>query len=207
MPRPRAFNEDQILQLVSDAFWSKGYEATSTRDLVRVTGLTQPSLYNAFGDKRALFRRALEHYLDRSLRERIQRMEQQQPAEQAITAFFAETIQRSLADPLHRGCLLVNSALEASSDDPDLRQAINAELAQMQAFFERTIERIRDGIPALHRLTAHQAATTLLAVVLGIRVLARVNPSRELLLDSIQPVLSLLGLPALTLPSGETEHV
>jgi len=48
-------------------FWAHGYEATSTRDLVRATGLTQPSLYNAFGHQRGLFPSALEHYLEAPL--------------------------------------------------------------------------------------------------------------------------------------------
>lgn len=64
MARPRGFDEQEVLEAASATFWLKGYEATSTRDLVKSTGLTQPSLYNAFGDKRGLYLRALEHYLD-----------------------------------------------------------------------------------------------------------------------------------------------
>ena len=54
MARPRTFDEAKILTAAVDAFWVRGYEGTSTRDLVQCTGLNQPSLYNAFGDKRSL---------------------------------------------------------------------------------------------------------------------------------------------------------
>ena len=66
MARPREFNEDAALDAAMHCFWAKGYQATSVRDLEAETGLTTPSLYNAFGDKRALFRRALERYAEHS---------------------------------------------------------------------------------------------------------------------------------------------
>jgi AcrR family transcriptional regulator len=58
------------LNAAIDCFWHRGYEATSVRDLAASMGLSGPSLYNAFGDKRALFVRALERYLDCSPRAR-----------------------------------------------------------------------------------------------------------------------------------------
>lgn len=71
MARPRTFDESMVLTAAVEAFWTHGYEGTSTRDLVKATGLNQPSLYNAFGDKRSLYRRSLDHYLECSVRERI----------------------------------------------------------------------------------------------------------------------------------------
>ncbi|WP_456315895.1 TetR/AcrR family transcriptional regulator [Plastoroseomonas hellenica] len=46
-----------------ECFWKQGFEATSMRDLIERTGITGASLYNAFGDKRALYQRALDHYV------------------------------------------------------------------------------------------------------------------------------------------------
>ena len=45
-------------------FWEKGFEGTSKRELMEATGIASQSLYNAFGDKRALFLAALEHYAE-----------------------------------------------------------------------------------------------------------------------------------------------
>lgn len=55
MARSRAFDEEQVLEAALDALWARGYEGTSTCDVVKVTGLTQTRLYNAFGDRRAPF--------------------------------------------------------------------------------------------------------------------------------------------------------
>jgi len=201
MGRPREFDERQVLDAAIDAFLTKGYEATSTRDLVKCTGLTQPSLYNAFGDKRALFRHALDHYLDQTLRKRISRLESSLQPGLAIAAFFGETVERALADKQQRGCLLVNSALEATSEDEEFRQAIASELTQIKDFFHRCLVEAhrRNEVPMT--APADAIASHLLATLLGIRVLARVNPQRVLLTQAVSPALTMLGLPPLPKPS------
>jgi TetR/AcrR family transcriptional repressor of nem operon len=73
MARLKAFNEDRALDAAVDCFWMRGYEATSVRDLAEAMGIGGTSLYNAYGDKRALFQRSLERYAERSM-ERIARL-------------------------------------------------------------------------------------------------------------------------------------
>jgi TetR/AcrR family transcriptional repressor of nem operon len=75
MARPREFDEGGVLDAAVLCFWSRGHEATSVRDLVEKTGITAASLYNAFGDKRAIYEEALEHYVEGSLANRIRRRE------------------------------------------------------------------------------------------------------------------------------------
>lgn len=60
--RPRAFDRDVALDQAIRLFWRKGYAATSVRDLSQELGIGQPSLYHAFGDKRALFEEAVATY-------------------------------------------------------------------------------------------------------------------------------------------------
>ncbi|MFC0403026.1 TetR/AcrR family transcriptional regulator [Paraburkholderia rhizosphaerae] len=198
MGRPREFDEEQVLDAVTDAFWAKGYEGTSTRDLVAATGLTQPSLYNAFGDKRVLFRRALDHYLDRTLRHKIARMEAELPPAAAITAFFEEIIGRSLSDDKQRGCLLVNSTLEATCDDVELRQAVASELRQLRSFFMRCITAAQRNSEIKATVSPDDAASNLLAVALGLRILARVDPKPELFTGAVAQAMAMLGLSAPT---------
>lgn len=194
MGRPREFDETSVLDAACGAFWARGYEATSTRDLVKATGLTQPSLYNAFGDKRALFLRVLDHYLEHSLRERIVRHEAAATPGTAIAGFFAETVQRSLDDPAKRGCLMVNSGLEAAPDDDELRDAIAAEVTQIRDFFLRCVEAGQRSGEIAKTVSAPEAAQHLLAVLLGLRVIARIHPEREWLTGAVAPALTLLGL-------------
>ena len=96
MGRPREFDETEVLAAAIDCFWEHGYEATSTRELADRMGLTGASLYNAFGDKRTLYRRALDHYIETRFAERVRCLEGGLPPRQSIGAFFAEIIQRFL---------------------------------------------------------------------------------------------------------------
>ncbi|MFS8974603.1 TetR/AcrR family transcriptional regulator [Cupriavidus necator] len=202
MARPRKFNEQAALTAALDAFWARGYEATSTRDLTSAMGMTQPSLYNAFGDKRSLFLLALDGYLDGTVRERIARLEAALPPAAVITAYFAESIERSLADPLHRGCLLVNTALEVTPDSPDLQQKVADAFMEIRDFFRRQFAAAQQAGEVDAGLLAEDASAQLLAVLLGMRVLARAAPQRELLEGAVRPTLALLGLPPLSAGTG-----
>jgi AcrR family transcriptional regulator len=61
--RPRGFNEDKALDRAMHVFWRKGYEGASLNDLTAAMGIQPASLYKAFGNKRALFEKALARYV------------------------------------------------------------------------------------------------------------------------------------------------
>ena len=192
MARPREFDETAVLDAAVQCFWQHGYEATSVRDLAEKMGITSASLYNTFGDKRSLYRRALDHYLAQSFGDRVGRFEGHLPPRQAINAFFGEIIDRSLNDAQRKGCMLVNSALEVAPHDPEFRRVVTGMLEQVEAFFRRCIESGQhDGTIAAVQ-PAGQLAGLLLSVLLGIRVLARTRPERVLLEGLVQPVYDLL---------------
>lgn len=191
MARPREFDEATVLAAAIDCFWRRGFDATSVRDLVEQTGLTSASLYNAFGDKRALYRRALDTYVDGGIADRLARSARRPPRE-AIAAFFAEIIERSLGDIERKGCMLVNAALDVAPHDPDLRDVVDAALGRIETFFRNEIDAgVADGSIACD-LPAVDLARHLLGVLLGVRVLARVRPEQALLEGVVAPALALL---------------
>jgi TetR/AcrR family transcriptional regulator, transcriptional repressor for nem operon len=192
MARPREFDENAVLDAAVHRFWMYGYEATSVRDLARDMGITSASLYNAFGDKRSLFQRALAYYVETSFGDRVSRFERNLPPREAIKTFFKEIIECSVRDSDRKGCLLVNSALEVAPHDPDFQAMIADVLVKVEAFFRRCVRAgQRSGeIPAVH--SAVDLARLLLGVHLGLRVLARSRPERALLEGLVRPALALL---------------
>ncbi len=179
------------MEAAVQCFWSRGYEATSVRDLVASTGITSASLYNAFGDKRTLYQRALDHYVEESIAGRIRRCEEL-PPRQAISAFFAEILKRSLGDPQHKGCMLVNAALDVAPHDPDFQRLVAGVLIRIEAFFLGCIEAGQADGTITRSLPAASLAQHLLGVLMGVRVLARVRPERTLLEGVVAPALTLL---------------
>jgi len=192
MARPREFVEATALEAAMACFWRRGFQATSMRDLAGSMGISGPSLYNAFGDKRALFTAALERYLDQSPRARIKRLEATLPPREAIQQFIEEIIERSLNDRERRGCFLINSALEVAPHDRELGALIADRLGEIEAFFRRSIEAAQREGTVRPGLVAKDVARLLLGVLLGIRVLARAKPERLLLEGVARPALALL---------------
>ena len=192
MARPREFDEATALEAAIECFWHRGYEATSVRDLADKMGISGPSLYNAYGDKRALFAQALEHYVDNSARALIKRLEASLPPKQAVRRFIEEIIDRSVNDRERRGCFLINSALEVAPHDRQLGALIAERLAEIEAFFYRSIKAAQAKGAVPRNRVARDLARLLLGVLLGIRVLARSKPERALLRGVARPALALL---------------
>jgi TetR/AcrR family transcriptional repressor of nem operon len=192
MARPREFDETAAMKAAIRRFWAEGYEATSVRDLADDMGITCASLYNAFGDKRSLYRQALDHYVENGLGKRLRGYETLAPRK-AIDAFFADSITRSLDDPARRGCMLVNAALDVAPHDPELRSAVSDVLARIEAFFRRNIAAGQKAGSITRSQRPKVLAQHLLALHLGLRVLARVRPERRMLEGAVRPALAALA--------------
>ena len=190
--RLKAFDENRAIDAAVDCFWMHGYEGTSVRDLAEAMGIGGASLYNAYGDKRALFTRSLERYANRSMRERISRLEASHRSREAIVAFIEEIVNRSLEDADRKGCLLINSALDVAPHDAEIGAVVSGYLDEIRAFFRRNLEAARKAGQVPRKLDAGSVATHLLGVIAGIRVLARTGAGRRQLEDVARPALALL---------------
>ena len=126
--RPREFCVDQALGAALRVFWSKGYEGASLTDLTDAMGITRPSLYAAFGNKEALFRKALDLYEHEKLAYMEAALEA--PTARGVAERLlrgALEMQTSGSDP--RGCLGVISSVACGAE----AQSIKAEVLLRKA--------------------------------------------------------------------------
>ena len=195
MARPREFDEETVLEAATQRFWNNGYEATSMRDLADHTGMTTPSLYNAFCDKRAIYRLVLDRYVREALEACSAIFGGDEPPLRALERYFDAIVEESLGDGLRKGCFVVNTALEVASHDQDFRDVVTE-------VFDEIENRIRDCVAAGQRdgsiLTSQppaDIARLALSTILGLRVLARTNPDRKLLAGVVRPFFVLLRTP------------
>ena len=112
MARPRTFDPDTVLDAALQVFWSKGFHGTSFDDITAVSGLTKPSLYAAFGDKNALFRKALDRYHGFLLKRTKTQLAKGVTAREAIAAWLADYIPRRARRRGARGCFSINTLTE-----------------------------------------------------------------------------------------------
>ena len=121
--RPREFDEEAALEAAMDAFWAKGYEATSMTELCNCTGLHKGSLYQAFGDKHQLFMDALKHYADSEFREVAAVAFQSDSPLENIRAAMNKICEDAGQE---KGCLVINSMVELAPHDPDVKAAVRS---------------------------------------------------------------------------------
>jgi len=191
MARPKSFDEDTVLDAATECFRRQGLNAASIRDLAEEMGIAGPSLYNAFGCKRALFIQALERYANCGMRSRFAELERCGP-KAAILAFVAEFVQRALGGAGEGRCLLVNTAMEVDPQDAELAARVADYLGEIETFLRRKLAaaRVAGEIPS--DLDPEETAGMLLALLLGVSVLARLRPDAARLDSIVPPMLGLL---------------
>lgn len=184
MPWGKKYNESEVLDSAMLAFWRRGYEGTSMQDLVDATGINRGSIYAAFTSKRELFLRTLEHY-DRIYRERhLRRVSEAYPPRDAIVEAFVDAARKPDNEERPWGCLLVNSALELSPHDPEVRTLVQHSLRAVERFFLTHIEAGQASGEINPEIDARATAQALLGLFLGLRVMTRSGGNRRAI-DSI----------------------
>ena len=144
--RPRAFDPDVALARAVDAFWDAGFAATSLDDLTEATGMNRPSLYGAFGDKQALYRKALDVYYERTRAAFAAVFSGNEPLRDALRNVFDKGIAIYLSgDNGPRGCFIIGTAVAQAVTDPDIRAAVADVLREIDGAFRARIARAQRG--------------------------------------------------------------
>jgi len=172
--RPRSFDVEDVLGRAMLVFWKKGYEATGLVDLEQATGLGRQSLYTAFGDKRALFLRVVEHYFTRVLQPGIDLLDAPGSARHNLERVFGAW-EATATDPEFNGCLVGNSVPELSSRDPEAGAVLARKLELMEAAFARALRRAKREGEVRASLDVKDTARSLLTLAQGLAVVARAN--------------------------------
>ncbi len=202
MSRTRALSDDTVLERAIGVFWQNGYAGTSLRDLTQATGLSSAALYHRFNDKDGLFVEALRRYADEGLVERLARLSASGDPLGAICRFLDELIAMSLADPHHRGCLLVNTALDGAAMSDAARALVRARLGEVERFFAERLEHAVASGDLDPRADIAANATALLGTVFAIRVMARLDPDPKRLRALADHAIASLPRPSQTRSKG-----
>lgn len=178
MGRPREFDLEKALDATVRVFWRKGYEGASYSDLTAAAGVERPALYSAFGNKEALFRKALQRYYEHYLNFVPDALNAATAREVASRMLYG-AIEVATRHPDHTGCLGISGVLAGSDEAEPVRLALIEARAggetRLRERFERA--RIEGDLP----VTADPStlAAYILAVSHGMAVQAKAGFSRD----------------------------
>lgn len=174
--RPRAFEPDAVLAQAMDVFWQEGFAATSLDELSAATGLNRPSLYGAFGDKRALYIQAYRRYREHVRETFAPLLDEKAPLAEKLRRILLAALDLYLSgEEGPRGCFTVLSASSDAIADPEIRAMVGEAIDNSDRAFERLFTNAREQgeLPAdadTRRLARMATATT---HTLSIRARAR----------------------------------
>ena len=171
MGRPREFDVEAALTKIMDVFWAKGFEGATLNDLVNATGLKKGSLYAAFGDKRAMYLKALALYDRTAIEEVVRLLAGSGTPEKRIGQFLQSAIDAVAVRKDRRGCFLCNASADQAMVDPETERAVKASLRRLGRALEEVLS--QQTITSIDDKRRHAAAQHLLSVYVGLRVLAK----------------------------------
>jgi len=199
MARPRSFDEDDVVAAARDAFWTGGYAGTSLDNLTAVTGLGKGSLYGAFGDKHALFMRALDGYCEVALDgTRRQLRGPVDGAYQRLAGYVRAMAALGTADTTRLGCMIAKSAAELAAGDAEVREKVRDTLTAMHAELAQNIADAQRKGTISPGADADQLASLLLALLRGIEALHKSFVEDRIVVDAAEQALRLLGTETVT---------
>ena len=197
MGRHREFDVEKVLDAALCVFWRKGYEGASYADLVEAAGVERPALYSAFGNKEALFRKALARYDERYL-DYIPEALELPTAREVAAHVLRKTVELNTRYPDRTGCLGINGAVAGSDDAEPVRKTLAEFRAAGQERLRERFERARAEGDLPETAKPDALAAFVMTVTQGIAVQAKAGVSREVLETVAEQALS--SLPARNLP-------
>lgn len=189
-----SFDRDAALHQAMLLFWRHGYEGTSLGDLTTAMGVTPPSIYAAFGDKRRLFLEAVGRYLSGPVTPETIIADATSARDAAWNLLEASAMGFTGADT-PPGCLLATAAISCSASASEVQRELAAIRQGIEA---RLRDRILEGIETGELPRASDAdalAGHVMAVIQGMSTLARDGAPRRKLLSIAEMAMAAWPMP------------
>ena len=194
MARPREFDPGEAMQEAVEAFWQRGYHATSVSDLLAEMKLNRGSLYGTFGPKKKLFLAALDDYERRGREELKELLDSSGSAHQALRRWVESAARGCSGAEGSRGCLVLKAAMEVAPQDEDVARWLRRITRQRERMVARVIRRAQEQGEMDKQLEPRAAARFLLISLAGLRVLGTSRPAPTEVREVAAFILRGLGL-------------
>ncbi|MEM9077638.1 MAG: TetR/AcrR family transcriptional regulator [Bacteroidota bacterium] len=192
MPRTKQFDEKEVLNKAVELFWEKGFHATSMQDLVCHLGINRASLYDTFGGKEELFKKAFQEYRNSS-GDIVKRLLTGEASVKAgFEKLFDFAIEETITDECRKGCFVVNTTTELIPGDETIHSILSENLENGASMFASVIQ---DGIDKGEIDSSKKAkdiGLMLFTFYNGFRVVSKIDTNPEKLKSIVATALSIL---------------
>jgi TetR/AcrR family transcriptional repressor of nem operon len=192
MARPRAFDEDDVMERAMRVFWRRGYQATTLADLLTETGLSKSSFYESFGTKRDVLLTALRRYAESGMGGLIAPLLAPDASRPAIEATFANMVRHARSREGRHGCLVNNTLGEVAPNDPVVFAATRAVLEQLEALLLGVVTRAQERGEITRKESARALARFLATTFGGLNLVAKARPDKSTLDEVVRIALRAL---------------
>jgi len=176
----RQFDEQATIEIALEVFWRKGLHDATMQDLATATGVQRGSLYNAYGDKEAIFLRAFDQYAEQFLETAGNALAKGNAAAR-IRNLFDVIIANMTSGSPPRGCLTTRTALDTAISSTAVRQRVQSLLSRLEQLIG---EAISSAPNKLKGIDANQLARVVVTFTRGLAVMERAGYGRRQLKDS-----------------------
>jgi TetR/AcrR family transcriptional repressor of nem operon len=180
MARQKEFDPERALLKAMNVFWRLGYENTSVEALMREMGIARQSLYDTFGDKRALYLKALAFYRDRT-NGAMQRMLESTPSVKAGFAKLLYGLAAETREQHERGCLLLSANLQRDPKDAVVNDLLRDNQARVESIFDSALRRAQKAGELSAKEDPAALARFFVVAIQGMRAIARLRSDRKAL--------------------------
>ena len=191
--RPRAFDLDTALDGAVQVFREKGYHAASLAELCSAMRLATGSIYKAFRDKRAVFLAAFGRYIACRAAHVQRAVEAEALGRSKLRAMLDCYVEASLGDEGRRGCLVVASAAELSTYEPEMAGMVEAALQRVETQLRDLIRLGQTDGSISSSVDAESASRALLCFLQGLRVVGKLGRSRAEMVSVSDQAMRLLA--------------
>lgn len=192
MARKRQFDDEKVLSVISEYFWEHGFSATKVDQLSAVTGLTKTSLYNAFGNKEALFERSVDFYVEQGLAPLEAHMDVDKSMSENLSTLLQLTFSEIYNPLLTHGCLLTNSILELKSNEPRLYDYVTKRYEEVHEVMHRFFEVYTENGRVSSEVDADDLTYLYMTFRQGLKVQSRNSEPQKAIESSIKTFLLLI---------------
>ena len=179
MARHKGFVPDDVIDKSIDVFLAKGYEATSVKDIVETTNVHPGSLYNAFGSKKEIFKKALERFVQVSRFNVTLAEAETAPPRATIERLFHDLIDSTGQRGAVGKCLVTNAVMELGGVDDEVTAWLEALFQTSEKLLCRLIERGQAAGEIASPRPARELARFLAGTVQGMQMMSRLGSARE----------------------------